>query len=262
MRCIMALLLISGASGIQAQRLPAHAIGIAVGPSFYQRPTVTASEGGTNARFDLNGWSGALSYRRWLSAKWYAVGSFRTDINTIGFVWNGDMQPMGHWAGPNDASIGLPPHQFYFSAARIDLGMSLLQRGRWGMRGEAGIEVLAMPSISMGYSQTATVDGVEVPNALSYRIITDYEARLYQRLRVGVASVYTGPRLNEWAFSVAGLLGLQPDMLTGRYAVVTSTGTERGTLTSGLSGVEISIARWFTWGQPKLPRWAEKVSAP
>jgi hypothetical protein len=223
---------------------------------------VTADEGSPHARFDLNGWSGAVSYRRWLGEKWYAVGTFRTDINTIGFVWSGDMEPMGHWAGPSDRSIGLPPHQFYFSAARLDLGRVIQERGRWSLRGEAGLELLAMPSTSMGYSLTSTVNGVEVPSALSYWIITDHEGRLYQRLRVGFSAVYTGSRLNEWVFSIAGLFGLQPDMLSGQYAVVTSTGTERGTFTSSFNGVDIRIARYFTWGKPKLPRWAEKVSEP
>lgn len=252
---LLIFLLVAGLD-LHAQQRPAHALGIAFGPSFYQQASVTSSGGACHAQFDLDGWGGAVSYRRWLAADWYATGTIRTDINSISFTWKGNMEPMGHWAGPNDRSVGLLPHEFIFSAARMDIGRTIRERGHWSARGEVGLEFLVMPSVATFYRHTATINGVSVSEAVSYRIVTDPEARVYQRLRAGIACAYTGKRLNEWVISIAGMLALQPDMLTGRYAVITPTGPEIGTFTARLNGIDISIARYFTWGRPKLPRWA------
>lgn len=256
MRTLFQVILIMACVDLQAQQRPVHALSISIGRSFYSQATVTSASGTSHAQFGLNGWGGSVGYRRWLSRDWYASGTIRADISTIGFSWSGSMEPMGHWAGPNDRSIGLPPHEFLFSAARVDLGRTILERGRWSARGEFGLEFLVMPSLAMYYVHAATVNGAQVPEALSYRIITAPEARMSNRLRAALSGVYTGKRSNEWVFGLAGVLGLQPDMLTGRYAVVTPTGPEAGEFAARLSGIELSIARYFTWGAPKLPRWA------
>jgi len=241
---------------LPAQQRPAHALSVAFGPSLYTQVDITSLSGPSHADFDVNGWGGAVGYRRWLTTNWYAGGSIRTDVNRIGFSWSGNIEPMGHWAAPTDKSVGLPSHEFMFYAARVDVGRTIMERGRWSARGEFGLEFLMMPSLTMYYQHTAMVNGVQVSEALSYRIITDFEARMYNRMRAAFTGAYTGRRLNEWTFSLAGLFALQPEMLTGQYAVVTPIGKEVGGFSARLSGIEVSVARYFTWGAPKLPRWA------
>jgi hypothetical protein len=75
-----------------------------------------------------------------------------------------------------------------------------------------------------------------------------------------MVGAYTDRRWNEWTLSLAGQLALRKDVIQGGYTVQSPTGPESGTFSGSLNAFEVVVGRYFSWGSPKLPRWAAQPS--
>jgi hypothetical protein len=258
MKTIASLVVGLWALGTSAQEHPRHALGVQFGTGFYPEARIGVTQGGEHARFPFDpAWGASVSYRRMLSTRWSLAATGRLDRMAYYLLWSGNMESMGHWAVPGSPSIGLPPDEFNFGGLRVDLGYTLLRSGKWSMRSEAGVEALFLPLRYFGYSHHAELNGQYVPYAARFTTVLNEEELPVGRIRLALAGVYTDRRWNEWSLALAAQLSFRKDVLRGAYTVLTPTGTDSGTFTSSMNAIELVVGRYFSWGRPKMPRWAQ-----
>lgn len=251
--CIVYLTLVHASAQDPA---PPHAIGISLGSSFYPRAQVVDRGGLNHAKVPFTtGFGVAMSYRRWLGPRWAITGIVRADHLSYYFLWNGCMQPLGHWAVGNKPSVGLPPEEANFLALRVDLGRTILSKAHWCLRTEVGMELGIMPTSYHGFVQRGIVNGQESETARIWSVINEDE-RLFGRARFALSSAYADKRWNEWTLTLAAQLALNKDQVRGGYVLECPDGSESGTFNATLNAFELVVGRYFSWGPPKLPRWA------
>jgi hypothetical protein len=259
MRPIVSLVAGMLVHAVAGQDLPRNAIAVSLGVGLYPEMKVDVEQGGSHARFPFDpAWGAAISYRRSLSPKWTLAGTVRADHVGYYFLWSGNMDAVGHWAIPGAASVGLPPQEFTFFGVRGDLGHTLWSSGPWSIRAEAGMELLFVPYQFHGQALHTAVNGQVVGTATTIGAVLNDDDRPMGRLRVAFTGGFRDRRYNEWVLGVAGLLAFRENALQGSYIVSEAAGGDRGTFRGRMNALEVSVARYFSWGRPKLPRWVGK----
>ena len=255
-----AITLFVGLSCSAQETDPKNAFGVSLVASFLPQAQVSVISGDAHALFPFTtGFSGALSYRRWLDMNWSLTGTVRADRLGYYLLRSGNMEPLDHWASSDGSPVGLPPEELFFMGIRADLARVIRRSDHWALRAETGIEVLFPPTKYHGFVQRATVNEQDVPDAMVVTSVVNEDGGPVGRMRLAMVGAYTDRRKNEWSLTIAGKLAVRKDLLTGTYAVQGPDGMHRGSFNATLNAIEVIVGRYFSWGQPKLPRWAREA---